>query len=142
MTTPTYKADEATRRRRLEALEDAKWHVSRGLTDRDAKMSAAEDLLGYGLFTASQIAEWLGMQPWALEGRGSVQGWGMGGLIADQLPTAILLAKEGLAGTKPKTLIYDAYKEGFSFDMIGGLLCIHKNVVRRIVRRIEGEPWS
>ncbi|MBG6106620.1 hypothetical protein [Frigoribacterium sp. CG_9.8] len=139
----TYKADEDLRRKRIVALTTAKHHVGRNYTDRDAKMAAAEELLAYQAFTAVQIAEWLGLSPWALEGKGGAAAWGVSALNAEQLEIAVMLAECGLEGTKPKTLIYEAHTvKEMSFDMIGGLLGTHKNTVRRIVRRIEGEPWT
>lgn len=138
-----YKADETDRRNRLKALEAAQHHVARNYTDRAKKMKAAEELLDYGVFTAAQVAGWLGLSPWALEGKGGVKAWGVSSLTHDQLDTAIKLAKAGLDGGKPKTLIYKAYNdERFTFNSIGGLLGIHKNVVRRIVRRVDGDPWT
>lgn len=141
--TAKYKVDEAVRRTRLRALETAQRHVRAGYTERIDKMKAAEEILGYEVFTGAQIADWLGLSTYALEDHGRVEGWGCRQLEADQLPMAIALAKEGVAGSKPKTLIYDAYsKHDMTFDMIGGLLAQHKNTIRRIVRRIEGEPWT
>jgi hypothetical protein len=126
-------------------LKLAQHHVSKNETERARKIAAADELLSYGIFTAAQIADWLGLGPWALEDKteGRINSWGLGQLKAHQLPDAIALAESGLDGDKPKTMIYHAYKRSqMSFDMIGGLLGIHKNVVRRIVRRIEGEPWT
>ncbi|WP_025157254.1 hypothetical protein [Leifsonia aquatica] len=148
--TAKYKVDEAVRRTRLRALETALQHVRADYTERGDKITAAEELLGYRVFTTAQVAGWLGLTTYALEGRaqefedaGRAEGWGCRQLEVDQLPTAIQLAKAGLSESKPKTLIFDAHtKHGMTFDMIGGLLCQHKNTVRRIVRRIEGEPWT
>lgn len=139
----TYKADEPLRRTRLKALETAHYHVGRNYTDPALKRAAAEDLLKFRVFTGAQVAEWLGLPPYSIDGQGDILKWGASQITADQLETAIALAKCGVEGTKPKTLIYTAYSiDKMTFDMIGGLLGLHKNVCRRIVRRVEGAPWS
>lgn len=159
-----YRADQSERRTRVKALETAVHHVSRNYIERDQKMIAAEELLSYrtcsdseraqaakegrepathAVFTAAQVAGWLGLTPWALEGKGDAKAWGISALTHEQLEDAVGLAKAGLVGEKPKALIWKAHKEmEMSFNAIGGLLGIHKNVVRRIIRRLEGEPWT
>ena len=161
-----YKASEAERRTRLKALETAVHHVSRNYIDRDQKMIAAAELLGYrtidpeataaarkvdpeakevsyGVFTAAQVAGWLGLSPWALEGNGSAKAWGVSALTHEQLPIAVELAKAGLKGERPKALILKAHREyEMSFNVIGGLIGVHKNVVSRVIKRLEGEPWT
>ncbi|MGN6324517.1 hypothetical protein [Pseudolysinimonas sp.] len=134
---------DALRRKRVKALETALHHVQRNHLEREDRMVAAEELLAYETFTAAQIAGWLGLSPWALEGRGGARAWGISSLTEKQLPMALELAKAGVERERPKTLIYEAYQRGgMSFNVIGGLLDVHKNIVRRIVRRVEGEPWT
>jgi hypothetical protein len=141
--THNYRATEAERRARLKALETALHHVRRNYTDRDKKLAAAEELLAYGVFTTAQIAGWLGLSPWALEGKAGATAWGVSQLTHDHLEIAVELAKAGLNGEKPKALILEAHtRRGMSFNIIGGLLGQHKNVIRRVVRRLEDMPWT
>jgi hypothetical protein len=124
------------------ALETALHHVRRNYIERDQKMIAAEELLSYNAFTAAQVAGWLALPEWTLEGRGNVQAWGISALTHEQLPMAVEMAKAGVVREKPKALILEAYKSDMSFNVIGGLLGHHKNVIRRIVRRLQDEPWT
>jgi hypothetical protein len=138
-----YRATDSERRIRLKALETALHHVRRNYTRRDQKFIAAEELIGYGVFTSAQIAGWLGLGAWVLEGYGAVKAWGTSALTHEQLETAVALAKAGINREKPKALVYEAHINfDMSFNVIGGLLGVHKNTVRRIIRRLENEPWS
>lgn len=142
-TTHNYRATDAERRKRLKALETALHHVRRNYTERQQKLIAAEELLSYGVFTAAQVGGWLALPEWTLEGRGPVKAWGISALTHEQIPMAIELAKAGVARARPKELIHRAYTElDMSYNVIGGLLGLHKNTVARIRKRLDGEEWT
>lgn len=141
--TGKYKGEEGVQRRRLEALELAKHIQSRQYRNREERVKAGIELLAYNVFAASQICRWVGLPITALSGHGAVERWGAGTIQPEQFDIAIELAKAGVAGERPKTTIYEARTQcGLSYDLIGGLLGIHKNITRRVVMRIEGKPWT
>jgi hypothetical protein len=138
-----FKADEATRRTRLSALQAALHHTTRIYVSRETQVAASTELRGYECFTAAQINEFIGARPYADFGPVKTRSWGIRSIRTEQLRTAIELQKNGIEGIRPKPLIYEANKEqGMSFDCIGALLSIHKNEVSRIVKRIDHEPWT
>lgn len=142
-TTHNYRATDAERQKRLKALETALHHVRRNYTARGDKLAAAEELMAYEVFTAAQVCGWLGLPEWTIDGRGTVKAWGISALTHEQLPMAVELAKAGVFRQRPKDLIHRAYTElEMSYNVIGGLLGLHKNTVARIRKRLDGEAWT
>lgn len=138
-----YKGGEGALAQRRGAIEAAKELLSHEYDSLTSRVAAAREVLGYGVFTAAQVGRWFSVQRTYLAGLGCSEEWGAGTLKPEQFDIAIELAEAGVAGERPKTTIYQARTEhGLSYDLIGGLLGVHKNICLRIVARVEGRPWT
>lgn len=142
MTTPELRS---TRRDAIRAARDYVAHVD--TMTPQGRMSAALDLAEYATFNAELIGRWLGVSAKTLREKYHVAlrreaNWGIERLDADHLDMAYDLAKAGVLRERPKKLILMAHEEGMSFIQIAALLSVHRQIVIRIVRRLEGvKPW-
>lgn len=145
MTTSTvHEGTQEERKTRLQALRRINYYLSGPpIEDREERLDILDEMLGYAVFTDTQLGRWLGFSSgFVRDRRGDrprVFRWGQQALRQDQFAFAIDLLEAGMREERPKPLIWRAHENaGMSFDAIAGALGIRKGSVKRIVDALNG----